>query len=174
MSRIRIVVKSQPDRKEDLRIAGRARSAIYDALPVHPDPDYPLQSVHRNVHGRAFLEVSGASRKEVEDVLAKSGLSESVVVSETDEPLGEECANCGNIAGPVLPTVCPNCGFRDISPYPYDDLGDKEVPRKSYVKDQGDVFRCLETNRRVRLRFNEPLVKEDGTYNQPLVVVEKV
>jgi hypothetical protein len=36
----------------------------------------------------------------------------------------------------------------------------------------GEVFRCPECQNRVRLRFNSPMFAHDGTYNEPLVVVE--
>jgi predicted RNA-binding Zn-ribbon protein involved in translation (DUF1610 family) len=69
----------------------------------------------------------------------------------------------------VLPAVCPNCGFHDISPCP--NCG-TEVPRQKYVRLGSNVFKCPACEQRVRLRFNEPMFLSDGTYNQPLVIVE--
>lgn len=107
---------------------------------------------------------------EVERVLNEYG-SEGVE-SWSLEPgeVGPACDNCGNIAGPVLPTICPTCSFRNISACPYCN---HEVARQSYVPISGDLFTCPECERRVRLRFNDPLFNSSGYYNQPLVLVER-
>jgi len=87
------------------------------------------------------------------------------------EEVGEECQNCGNIAGPILPTKCPNCGHRDINACP---RCDKEVSRQNYVVISGDLFECPQCHGRVRLHINTDLVKFDHTLNQPVVIVEPV
>jgi predicted RNA-binding Zn-ribbon protein involved in translation (DUF1610 family) len=86
-----------------------------------------------------------------------------------EEDAREACQNCGNIAGPVLPTVCPTCNHRDISRCP--NCG-SEVPRQQYVKISGDLFQCPRCQRRVRLGINPDLWKADGTLSEPVVIVE--
>ena len=78
--------------------------------------------------------------------------------------------NCGNVAGEVQPTVCPTCRFRDVTRCPSCNT---EVSRQLYIPIAGDLFRCPICNERVRLRFNNPMFLPDGSYNQPLVVVEE-
>jgi hypothetical protein len=106
----------------------------------------------------------------VKRVLGDYGHAERVDMQQVHEPVGQACQNCGNVAGPVLPTVCPNCRFRDISACP---VCHEEVPRETYARIGGDLFRCPHCHNRVRLRFNEPMFLGDGMYNQPLVVVEQ-
>ncbi len=79
-------------------------------------------------------------------------------------------ANCGNVAGPILPTVCPNCRFRDIAACPYCN---EEVARQSYLPINGNVFMCPKCQHRVRLAMHDPLFNSAGYYNEPLVLVEK-
>jgi hypothetical protein len=78
--------------------------------------------------------------------------------------------NCGNIAGKVQPAQCPSCGFQDISPCP---ICHTSVPRADYSRVAGDLFVCPSCRNRVRLRFNSPMFLPDGSYRQPLVVVEE-
>jgi hypothetical protein len=103
-------------------------------------------------------------------VVARYHYAEKIDLTEPSTAPGEECVNCGNVAGPIRPTVCPNCGFRDISPCP---ICRTEVPRQSYTRISGDLYRCPQCKNRVRLRFNSPMFLPDGDYNQPLVVVEE-
>ena len=74
--------------------------------------------------------------------------------------------NCGIIAGPILPSVCPTCDFRDISPCPHCK---QEVARQSYLPVSGDLFKCPMCQRLVQLQMHEPLFNGQGVYNQPLV-----
>ena len=83
-------------------------------------------------------------------------------------PLGAECLNCGNVSGPILPTVCPNCQFRDISPCA---ICGQEIPRPTYVSIYADLYRCPICDHQVRLRLNSPMVLLDGSYNPPFIVV---
>lgn len=170
MSRTRVVVKGQQDKKASLAVAERARRFLLGSLDVHMDEQHPLQGIHRQPDGKAYFEIAGTSVEAVRQAAKADNLLDLVSIQQTDEILGEECANCGNIAGPLIPTVCPNCGFRDISPCPYDNA---EISRQAYERIAGDLFRCPGNGLRVRLRFNDPLFKSDGSYNQPLVVVER-
>jgi len=52
-------------------------------------------------------------------------------------------------------------------------LCNEEVSRQSYIRISGDLFRCPRCKNRVRLRYNNPMFLLDGSYNQPLVVVEE-
>ncbi len=121
--------------------------------------------------GHQALRFATAFPDEVRRVLRDHHYEGRVELKETSEVLGEACQNCGNIAGPVLPTVCPNCNFRDISPCP---VCKEEIPRQLYERQGKSLFRCPKCRSRVRLRFNEPLCLPDGNYNQPLVVVDEV
>src|SRR5262249_22554883 len=97
----------------------------------------------------------------VKRVIEEYGHSQRVTVTEVDEGRGPECLNCGNVAGPVFPTVCPNCQMREISPCPY--CG-REIPRQHYIPVSGDLFICPECRRRVRVQTNpEPLRKTEVT-----------
>ena len=169
--RIQITVLPTENRTNDLRVADKVRRDLWSRSPSEIDPDNRLHGTHRDAQGRAYFEFSPHNVEEVKRVLHEFGHAERVEVREVDEPIGPECQNCGNVVGPVLPTVCPNCDFRDISACP---VCHEEVPRQSYIRNGGEVFRCPHCHSRVRLRFNEPMFVGDGTYNQPLVVVEQM
>ena len=168
MRRIRITVNKLDDPTEELRRAARVRQDLYAHSPVEIDPDNRIHGTHRDESGRAYFEFATDFIDEVKRVAQQFGHESLVVISDAPEPKGEACANCGNITGDVIPTVCPTCKFRDISPCPHCNT---EVSRQSYVQDAGDVFKCPVCRNRVSLRFNDPLFKADGTYNQPLVIV---
>ena len=53
------------------------------------------------------------------------------------------------------------------------DLQHRGAARR-YARVSGDLFRCPHCHNQVRFRFNEPMFLGDGTYNQPLVLVEEV
>jgi DNA-directed RNA polymerase subunit RPC12/RpoP len=167
--RMRITVKKSGDRADDLRVAADVRRDLWAHSPVEIDPDNPLHGTHRDEEGRAYFEFSTRYPGEVRRVLQEYRHADRVEVTEVHETLGEACQKCGNISGPLLPAVCPNCGFRDISPCP--SCG-TEVPRKGYMSLGGRLYRCPSCHTRVRLRFNDPIVLPDGSYNEPLVVVE--
>jgi hypothetical protein len=168
--RIRITVLPTGDRTNDLRIAAHVRRDLWTRSPVEIDPDNPLHGTHRDEQERAYFEFSTDDPDEVRRVLGEYGHAECVDMQQVHEPVGQACQNCGNVAGPVLPTVCPNCRFRYISACP---VCHEEVPRETYARMGGDLFRCPHCQNRVRLRFNEPMFLGDGMYNQPLVVVEQ-
>lgn len=167
--RFRITVKNTNDRANDLRIAADVRRSIWAHSPVEVDPDNPLHGTHRDERGRAYFEFSTDLPEEVRRVLTTNHHIDQVDISESQEIASEACQNCGNIAGAILPAVCPNCKFRDISPCP---TCEHDVPRQSYIRQTGNLFVCPQCHGRVRMRFNEPMFLEDGRYNEPLVIVE--
>lgn len=168
--RMRITVRPTVDRTNDLRVAASVRRDLWAHSPVEIDPDNPLHGTHRDERERAYFEFSTRYPGEVTRVLDEYGHADRVEVREVSESIGQACQNCGNVVGAVLPTVCPNCQFRDISACP---VCNHEVPRQNYTRIGGDLFRCPHCQGQVRLRFNEPMFLGDGTYNQPLVVVEQ-
>jgi hypothetical protein len=172
MPRIRTTITNTDDRKQQLRRAFRVRQDLIENLKVSLDPESPLEGVHRDDQKRAYFEVAAERVDAIRALLHARGHDDYTEVSVPDHPNGEPCINCGNIAGPSRPTVCPNCGFRDIAPCP---ICGAEVPREDYRKIAGALFQCPDPKgqgaHRVRLAFNEPLFDADGTYRQPLVVV---
>ena len=118
MPRIRTTIVNTNDRKEQRRRAFRVRQDLIDNLPVYLDPDSPLEGVHSDDQRRAYFEVAADQIDAIRAVLHDRGHDGYTEVSIPERPNGEPCVNCGNIAGPKLPAVCPNCGFRDIAPCP--------------------------------------------------------
>ena len=169
--RMRTTVKKLDNPTDDLRVAADVRRILWAHAPLEVDPNNPLHRIHRDTEKRAYFEFSTNSPDEVLQVLQDYHVADHVELTETHEVVGEACQNCGNIAGSVLPTVCPNCYFRDISPCP--SCG-QEIPRKKYISLGRRLYRCPNCQTRVRMRFNEPMFLPDGDYNQPLVVVEEV
>lgn len=170
MQRIRLTISHNPDDpSEDLRYAARVRSDLWAHSPVEIDPDSRVHGTHRDTLRNAYFEFATNMFPEVERVIRDHGHSERVDVRIVAEDVGEACQNCGNIAGSVLPTVCPTCGHRDIDPCP---LCGEEVPRQEYDMVSGDLFTCPRCSKRVRLQINPDLWKTDRTLNEPVVVVE--
>jgi hypothetical protein len=168
MTRIRITIPKSGDPAAELQYATQLQQMLLKQAPVWLDPDYPLRGIHRDLESRAYLEFATDQLDEVQRILREHSYENRVAVTESHEPLGQECINCGNIAGPFLPTVCPSCHLRDISPCP--SCG-QEVSRDQYVREGGDWFRCPNCRHRVRLRFNEPVFRSDERWNEPLVIV---
>jgi hypothetical protein len=168
--RMRLTVKPTAVRVRDLRTAADLRRDLWAHSPVEVDPDHPLFGTHLDEDGRTYFEFATEFPELVRRVIEQRHYADKVELIEAPPLPGEECANCGNVAGPARPTVCPNCQFRDISPCP---VCGKEVSRQSYARVSGDLFRCPNCKHRVRLRFNNPMVLPDGDFNQPLVVVEE-
>jgi hypothetical protein len=174
--RLRITILSTGERAEDLRIAARLRLDLWGRSGVDIHPLNPLQGTHRDTLGRAYIEFATSDSEAVRRVLREcqygsQSFEALVEVTEPTEDTGPPCQNCGNIAGAVLPTECPNCGFRDISPCP---ICHHEVSRQLYIPISGDLFRCPNCQNRVRFRFNDPMFLQDGSYNQPLIVIDGV
>ncbi len=169
--RIRITVKPTGGRREDLVVAADLRRVLWEHAPIETDREHPLHGTHRDETGRAYVEFVTPSTEDVVGVLDKYGYAGRVEVKENPAPPGPACQNCGNVTGPNLPPLCPNCGFRDISPCP---VCHHEVPREHYTPVRGDLFRCPDCRNPVRFRFNEPMFISEGTFNQPLIVTEEV
>jgi hypothetical protein len=169
--RMRVTVNPTGDRTGELRTASGLRRDLWVHSPVEVDPDHPLHGIHRDEDGRAYIEFATEFPDEVRRVLGEYHYAGRVELRESPPRLGDECSNCGNVAGPVQPAVCPNCGFHDISPCP---ACGRSIPRQLYVLVSGDLFRCPHCMNRVRLRYNSPMLLPDGSYNQPLIVVEEV
>jgi DNA-directed RNA polymerase subunit RPC12/RpoP len=168
--RMRVTIKTTGNQVDALRTAADLRRELWLHCPVQVDPDHPLNGTHRDKAGQAYFEFATAAPGEVRRVIEQGPYAARVELAENPPLPGDECANCGNVAGPVQPIVCPNCGFRDISPCP---ICGEPIPRQSYTRIAGDLFRCAHCRNRVRLRFNNPMFLPDGSYNQPLVMVEE-
>lgn len=168
--RMRATVKATDDRAGELRTASGLRRDLWAHSPVEIDPDHPLNGIHRDGDGRAYFEFATEFPKEVCRVIQDYHYTDRVELTETSGLPGDECLNCGNVAGPLRPPICPNCGFQDISPCP---ICEESVPRESYTRISGDLYRCPHCANRVRLRYISPMFLPDGDFNQPLVVVEE-
>jgi hypothetical protein len=173
MKRIRITALPNEDRSQELRRLAIVRRDLYSHSPVEIDPDNPAYRTHLDADDRAYFELSTDLVDEVRRVLRECGHDKYLSIDEVAGPAGEPCLKCGHVSGPMTPPVCPNCGFREISPCP--ECG-RDVARQEYKHKpvDGDIFRCPRCDAYVRLRFNDPLTRADGTYNEPVVVVEAV
>ena len=173
MPRLRITIVNEPDQTRQLRLGTRVRDDLIAQAPVWLDPERPLQGVHWNPEGQSYLEFATDNLDAVRSVLHQGGHDRYTAVLETREPLGEPCQKCGNIAGPISPPVCPGCGFIDISPCP---VCGNLSPRQDYEHVSGSLFLCPHAlngrHHRVRLRYNEPMIRIDGSFNEPLVIVK--
>lgn len=92
------------------------------------------------------------------------------VIEEVREAELDECINCGDRPGDPFPTVCPNCGFRDIEPCPNCR---SEVPRQRYENLAGALFRCPDCLTRVRMDFNSRLFDSAGQLCSPTVLLRR-
>jgi hypothetical protein len=169
-TRLRVTIAKGTDRPEELRYAARVRRALWAHSPVDVDPDDPRNATYRDAEHRPYFELMTDQPEEVKRVIHGSGHSERVTLTEVEEERGPECLNCGNVAGTVLPTVCPNCQMREISPCPY--CG-QEVPRQNYIPVSGDLFICPQCRSRVRVQTNLEPFAEDGSYSPPLFLVKR-
>ncbi len=170
MGRIRITIAETGNRGEDLRVAARLRTDLWENSRVEAVANSPLRGTHFDENGRAYFEYATDFPGEVRDVLRAHEYGNLAVLNENPPPLGQACENCGNIAGPHLPLDCPNCRFRDITPCP---ICDQAVSRLDYIRLGGDLFRCPHCGNRVRLRYNEPMFDPTGLLRSPLVLVER-
>jgi hypothetical protein len=170
-SRLRVTVSKGADPAEELRYAAMVRRNLWAHSPVDVDPDEPRYATHRDEQRRAYFELTTDMVQEVRRVIREYGHADRVALTEAStEEKGPECLNCGNVAGPVFPTICPNCEMREITPCPYCR---KEVPRQLYQPDSGDLFICPECRGRVRIHPNTEMFTEDGSYNPPLFLVKR-
>ena len=171
MPRIRLTIRHNPgDPTDDLRYAARVRRDLWAHSPVEIDPDRRVNGTHRDQDRNAYFEFATEFPDEVNRVLRDYGHTDRVVFATVQESQGEACQNCGNVAGPILPTVCPNCHHRDIGACPNCRW---EVPRQEYEKIVGDLFRCPRCcGQLVRLGIIPDVWRSDGTLNEPVVVTE--
>lgn len=170
MKRIRITVKhNSAVPGDDLWVASKVRRDLWAHSPVEIDPSGPRHRTHRDEVGNAYFEFATKHFDEVHRVLNAYGYADRTVVSVVNEDEGPECENCGSVAGPVLPSVCPTCNFRDISPCPH--CGE-EVPRQNFESVRGDLFRCPSCRNQVRFRLQDPLFDSVGHLVQPLIDTE--
>ena len=167
--RMRATLEQTGDRVGELRMATELRKVLRSLSSVERNADKVLQGIHRDEKGRAYLEFLTASPVDVRRIIEEGEFAGQFALTESTIEPGEECVNCGNVAGPKLPTVCPNCHFRDVSPCA---LCKQEISREAYIRLFGDLFLCPSCDNQVRLRFNSPMFLPDGSYNPPLVVVE--
>jgi predicted RNA-binding Zn-ribbon protein involved in translation (DUF1610 family) len=174
MKKVRLTIKRNPeDPADDLRYAARVRRDLWAHSPVEIDPESPVHGTHRDTSRNAYFEFATNYLADVERVLVDQGHHDRVEIAVKEGEVDPECLNCGisTTTKAELWTVCPNCGFRDISACPYCN---EQVARSVYLPFNGDVFTCPKCHRRVRLRFHEPLFDSDGHFIQPIVVVEKL
>lgn len=172
LRRITIRVPVVKDRSGDeLQLASRVRRDLYSHGPIELDPDAPEFSSRRDSDGSVFFSFVTAHAAEVQNILNRFNYT-SPRVECIVEPAGtsEPCLNCGKVYEPSTPAVCVNCGFREISPCPRCGT---DIARSDYIKIVGNLFRCPACAARVRLRYNDPIVDEYNSYNQPLVIVEE-
>src|SRR5580693_3549110 len=158
----RITIQAE-QKREAMLAAGRIRLALERAGARDVRGEYVRND------GRLYLEVPAATRLPDERELREAAGGAAVVTREeiAARAPADECLNCGNV--PEAPSsVCPNCGFREISPCP--DCG-WEISRTEYVAAGGSFFQCPHCHTRVRLAYNEPLWRDDGHYNEPAIVV---
>jgi hypothetical protein len=170
MKKVRLTVAHNPNNPaDDLRVAARVRRDLWAHSPVEVDPDSSVHKTYRDAQQNAYFEFATNYDDEIQRVLRERGYLPRVTMTVVADPVGPECVNCGKSAGLVLPTVCPNCGFRDMSPCPHCN---QEVARQAYLPLGGDHFRCPLCHRAVRLRLRDPLFDANGD-NPPLIMAEK-
>lgn len=171
MQHVRLTVRHNPDDPaDDLRVASKLRHDLWARSLLLADGDNPRRGTHRDAQSNAYFEFDTGQVDDVSQFIRTHSYGSRVKAEVMRESAGEECVSCGNISGPVLPSVCPNCRFRDIGPCPH--CG-HEIPRRLY-RDCGDgTHACPDCTNRVTLRLNDPLFDESGDYIQPLVLVEK-
>lgn len=170
MQRIRITASENGDPSTGPNRLTILRRDLYMHSPVEIDPDNPAHQTHRDERNRAYFEFSTDFVNEVTRVLRDFGHEGHVVAESVAGPAGEPCHKCGYVAHAPKPSVCPNCKFRDIGPCPHCH---QEISREAYKPVSGDLFRCPTCEAIVRLSFNDPLLRSDGSYSQPVVLVEE-
>ncbi len=170
--RMRVSVTSSNDRKADLKIASAARDQLSARTPIWETPDQPLRGIHRDGDKRFYFEFATDDPQTVRQAIAALPFAARLEIQEDPPIPGEGCQNCGNVAGPILPSVCPNCNFRDISPCPNPDCPRHEIPRREYTQIGAGLFLCPACGTKVHLRFNEPMFLSDGTFSPPLIIVD--
>jgi hypothetical protein len=169
LRRITVKVPQQSSGGNELEIATKVRRDLYSHGPIEIDPDSPEFSINRDTDGSVSFAFITAHESMVKDIIERFGYRDKVSVQIDQTDGAESCLNCGTVYSPIMPAVCDNCGFRDISPCP---RCREDVPRGEYLKISGNLFRCPACAARVRLRFNDLLSDQEGRYVQPIVIVE--
>ncbi len=158
----RITIQAR-EKRDALLAARRIRAAIERVGARSVRGEYVRND------GRLYIEVPLATRlpdeRELCDVAGNAATVTREVVA-AHAPV-DECLNCGNVSE-APSAVCPNCGFREINACP--SCG-TDVPRTQYIAAGGSMFQCPTCHARVRLAYNEPLWRDDGHYNEPVVFV---
>lgn len=149
------------DKRKMLLHARRAFNAILAQnleMPRHE---------HIRTDGRSYIDVD-ASQEAVEAAIGETDVGD---VEYEDATLSavDECLNCGNVADKPF-CKCPSCGHVEIAPCAY--CGEN-VPRLEYRDAEGELSRCPRCGERVRMAFKDPLWRDDGTLNEPVVEVRK-
>ncbi len=67
--RMRVTIKSNNDRGQDLRIASEIRRDLWAHSPVEVALDHPLRGIHRDVDGRAYFEFATNDSEQVRRVI---------------------------------------------------------------------------------------------------------
>jgi predicted RNA-binding Zn-ribbon protein involved in translation (DUF1610 family) len=169
MQRVRLTIRhNDQDPADDLRYAARVKRDLWAHSPVEVDPGSEVHGTHRDANRNAYFEFATNYVEEVKRVLQDRKYEDRVDLKVVETVGDFECINCGNYSDPV--TVCPNCGFRDISACPYCN---QEIARLAYLPISGDLFRCPVCQHRARLGFHDPMFDSQGYYVQPLVIVER-
>jgi DNA-directed RNA polymerase subunit RPC12/RpoP len=170
MKRLRITVeRNVQDPADDLRYAARIRRDLWAHSPAELDPNDESCRTRRDKDRNAYFEFSTEYFDQVREALERLGHTRRASVAVIDESAGHSCVYCGFTMAPVLPTVCPDCGRRDIAACPH--CG-REVPRLKYTPQVGDLFRCPECTGLVRFRLHDPTFDAPEAIDRPLIDVE--
>ncbi|MGO8752244.1 MAG: hypothetical protein ACLQNE_40410 [Thermoguttaceae bacterium] len=168
-----VTIRIAPDRKRpgnELDLAAKIRRDLYAHGPIEIDPDSAEFSTRRDKDGWASFSFITAHHRFVYEILDRFGYRDKVELIVQAVDAAEMCLKCGKRYVPIMPTVCDDCGFRDISPCP---RCGEEIPRGAYIRITGNLHRCPACAARVRLRFSDPLFEPNGQYAQPVVIVEE-
>jgi hypothetical protein len=167
MRHIRLTIRHNPqDPNEDLKLDGKLRYDLWAHSRVVVDHLNPFTGTQQDPDGNFYFEFPTSFPEEVKRVLREYGYEGRVTMVGRGEA-GLVCANCGYFTG--FFTKCPNCGHRDIDPCP---TCGHEVPRERYEHVSDDLYICPQCRRRVRLEINPNLCNEDGSFNEPMILVQ--
>lgn len=165
MPTVRVTLKKSEELPRDLVDISLVRHFV---RTKYDQPDLPLGvGSFIDVEKRCFFEFEADDLGEVQKSL-DAKFSELKLEVTNGLSKGEECADCGNITGGHIPTVCPTCGFRDIDPCP---LCGEEISRMAYDQVRGSLFQCPNCQHKVRMKLNPTAFKADGRLNSPAVVL---
>lgn len=170
--RLRISCKSAV-RGEDRDVFEWIRRDLYSDEFVNVSPENPALGIRRAATGDAYMEFVTEHRQDVEALVNRWRTKKPSFffnIEQVEGPLGEPCLSCGH-AEPEggVPAVFPVCDFRYTSPCPHCNA---DISRQAYEHVAGRIEKCPNCHQRVRLEFNEPLLKPNGDYNEPVVIVE--